>query len=218
MSKAATALSLREARELAAPLIEALRPHCERVEVAGSIRRGKQWVNDIEIVCVPRTLKVTAKKVSRPGDLFAQQVEVEETKIVRVPGFVNLVDGWQSASLSYGYQSEWHNCKAIKFGSAWDGSYCKFHLSQGTQVDLFITSPENWGYIFLIRTGSADFTKMVATRWSNTGHKGLDGQLTRAGLVLHFREEEELFEHLGMRTPHPSEREMTVDGLSKWLK
>lgn len=211
MSTAVHALSLREAREVAAPLIEALRPHCERVEVAGSIRRGKPFVNDIEIVCVPKTLKVTTPKVTKPGDLFSDQVEVEETKAMRVPGFVNTVDGWQTATMDMMPNGK-------KFGSAWDGKYCKFLLPTGTQVDLFITVPEQWGYIFMIRTGSADFTRMIATRWSATGHKGINGELTRSGLVLHFREEDELFAHLGLITPHPSEREMTAEGISKWLK
>lgn len=217
MSTAAAPLSLREAREIAAPMIDALRPHCERVEAAGSIRRGKPFVNDIEIVCVPRTVKVATPKITRPGDLFSEQVEVEEEVIMRVPGFVNLVDGWQTDSLGYGFQAQWHNCQTTKFGSAWTDRYCKFHLSNGTQVDLFVTVPEQWGYIMLIRTGSADFSKMIATRWSATGHKGINGELTRNGLVLHFREEEELFAHLGLKTPHPSEREMTADGLSKWM-
>lgn len=211
MSTAATALSLREARELVAPLINALQPHCERVEVAGSIRRGKPFVNDLEIVCVPKTLAITTPKVTKPADLFAPEEQVEETKTMRVPGFVNLVDGWQGATMDMMPNGK-------KFGSAWDGRYCKFLLPSGTQVDLFITSLEQWGYIFLIRTGSADFSRMVATRWSQTGHKGIDGELTRAGLTLHFREEDELFAHLGMSTPHPSEREMTADGLSKWVK
>lgn len=218
MSTTTHALTLREARELAKPLIEALGPHCERAEVAGSIRRDKPFVNDIEIVCVPKTVKLTAPKVIRSADLFADEEAVEETKTMRVPGFVNAVDGWQTASLDHGFQQAWSNCQTTKFGSAWDARYCKFHLPNGTQVDLFITTPEQWGYIMLIRTGSADFSKLIATRWSATGHKGINGELTRNGLVLNFREEDELFHHLGLRTPHPSEREMTADGISKWLK
>jgi hypothetical protein len=153
---------------------------------------------------------IKAPKVTKPADLFAPQVEVEETNVVRVPGFVNTVDTWQHES-----QDLMEGGKP--FGSAWDGRYVKFKLPNGTQVDLFITTLEQWGYIFLIRTGSADFSKMVASRWSQTGHKGVDGQLTRGGMVLHFREEDELFAHLGLKTPHPSEREMTADGLSKWM-
>lgn len=31
-----------------------LKPHCERIEIAGSIRRKKKFPNDIEIVCIPK--------------------------------------------------------------------------------------------------------------------------------------------------------------------
>src|SRR6266446_3745254 len=34
------------ARAKALEIAEALRPHCERIEIAGSIRRGKPWVAD----------------------------------------------------------------------------------------------------------------------------------------------------------------------------
>ena len=39
---------------LAQGLIETLRPHCERIEIAGSLRRGKPDVGDIELVCIPK--------------------------------------------------------------------------------------------------------------------------------------------------------------------
>ncbi len=42
------------ARELADQWVECLRPYCERVEIAGSVRRGKTEVHDIEIVAAPR--------------------------------------------------------------------------------------------------------------------------------------------------------------------
>jgi len=53
MSTTASPMSLRQARAVASEMIEALRPHCHRVEVAGSIRRGRDWVNDgLQVVAV----------------------------------------------------------------------------------------------------------------------------------------------------------------------
>lgn len=46
-------LDLSTARTAADDIIEALQPHCERIEVAGSIRRKKPQVGDIEIICQP---------------------------------------------------------------------------------------------------------------------------------------------------------------------
>ena len=47
-------MTLAYARDLAEALVELLRPACQRIEIAGSIRRGKARPNDIEIVAVPR--------------------------------------------------------------------------------------------------------------------------------------------------------------------
>lgn len=45
---------LSQARTIAEDVVEKLRPHCERIEIAGSIRRQKPEVGDIEIVCIPK--------------------------------------------------------------------------------------------------------------------------------------------------------------------
>jgi len=45
---------LAEARKLAEQMVERLRPACDKIEIAGSVRRGKPEVKDIEIVCLPR--------------------------------------------------------------------------------------------------------------------------------------------------------------------
>jgi len=41
------------ALDIANKVVEQLRPHCERLEIAGSIRRKKPQVKDIEIVAIP---------------------------------------------------------------------------------------------------------------------------------------------------------------------
>lgn len=42
------------ARALANEVMELLAPHCYRIEIAGSIRRGKEEISDIEIVAIPK--------------------------------------------------------------------------------------------------------------------------------------------------------------------
>ena len=48
-----TPLHLSAADKLAAKIVAALAPYCERIEIAGSIRRRRPLVNDIDIVCLP---------------------------------------------------------------------------------------------------------------------------------------------------------------------
>jgi DNA polymerase/3'-5' exonuclease PolX len=47
-------MELSRAREIAKRVLVLLRPFCERAEIAGSIRRGKPEVGDIEIVVIPK--------------------------------------------------------------------------------------------------------------------------------------------------------------------
>jgi DNA polymerase/3'-5' exonuclease PolX len=47
-------MELKEAKSIALKLISELESVCERVEIAGSIRRKNSFVNDIEIVCIPK--------------------------------------------------------------------------------------------------------------------------------------------------------------------
>jgi DNA polymerase/3'-5' exonuclease PolX len=49
-----TRIPLAEARAIANDVITQLDPHCSRIQVAGSIRRGKPTIGDIEVVCLPR--------------------------------------------------------------------------------------------------------------------------------------------------------------------
>ena len=47
---------LEEASRIAGHLVEMLSPHCDRIAVAGSIRRRRPVVNDIDLVLIPRDM------------------------------------------------------------------------------------------------------------------------------------------------------------------
>ena len=53
-------MKLLEATLIATELGNKLSPYCDRIEVAGSIRRGRAWVNDIDIVAIPHEEKILA--------------------------------------------------------------------------------------------------------------------------------------------------------------
>ncbi len=50
--------NLHLAQEIAEKLKAELEPHCERIEIAGSIRREKETIGDIEIVAIPKPYEV----------------------------------------------------------------------------------------------------------------------------------------------------------------
>jgi DNA polymerase/3'-5' exonuclease PolX len=71
-----------EARALAEKVCHQLVPYCEKIKIAGSIRRKKSQVSDIDIVCIPKTKPVK--------DLFGMISHHE-----RDPGFINVVNQWE---------------------------------------------------------------------------------------------------------------------------
>lgn len=64
-------MPLKVARKYAAAICREIEPYCYegRVEIAGSIRRGREWCNDIDIVCMPKDLqglRIRATQKARP--------------------------------------------------------------------------------------------------------------------------------------------------------
>ena len=51
-------LSLKQALPLAEKIVEALAPYCSKIEIAGSIRRKRPVVGDIDLVCLPKWQKI----------------------------------------------------------------------------------------------------------------------------------------------------------------
>ena len=135
-------LPLKQAESLARRIVAELAPGCSRIEIAGSIRRKKAEVGDIEIVCIP-VLSYDLWGGVTPNNYALESV------------LFNLV---QAGRLVPGGK---------------DGSnYKKFFIPavEGLQLDLFITSPECWPVIFAIRTGPADFSRMLVTQRSRGGY------------------------------------------------
>lgn len=69
------------AQNFAQHALEHLAPHCDRIEVAGSVRREKALVGDIEIVCIPKRVAVR--------NLFGDVVG-----LAPIPEFQAAIDVW----------------------------------------------------------------------------------------------------------------------------
>ena len=72
-------IALERAQKVAAAVVKLLSPHCQRIEVAGSIRRRSPWVNDIDIVLVPNDGWNLHREIMRLGT-----VKMSGSKIMRV--------------------------------------------------------------------------------------------------------------------------------------
>jgi DNA polymerase/3'-5' exonuclease PolX len=147
-------MKLSKAKTIAEEIKSMLTPHCERIEIAGSIRRIKSQPKDIEIVAIPKPYDV---------GLFES-------------GIALVVNRWEKVKGEL-------PCK-----------YTQRILPQGIKLDLFFATPENWGLIFALRTGSADFShEVLASRWVSLGFKSIDGMLVKDDIKYPVREEEDLF-------------------------
>ena len=162
-------MKLKQALEIAERTKDILQPHCERIEIAGSIRRKKSEVKDIEIVCIPKLYDI---------GLFAS-------------GIATIVNHWTKVKGEL-------PCK-----------YTQRILPEGIKLDLFFAEERNWGLIYAIRTGSAEYShKVLASRWVRFGFNSEDGFLKSRGRVIPVREEKDLFTLLGMSYVPPEKRNL----------
>lgn len=178
-------LSLFPARKLADKIVKVLAPACERIEIAGSIRRQKPVVGDIEIVCVPIMDVKT--------NLFNEVVSEEPLLLNRL-----LADLLSSKRI---LPPTKNGEKFKQFGVP---------AVEGLTVDLFITTPEKWGVIFAIRTGGADFSRKMVTKKQYGGYLPdslvvSEGRVYRGGIALPTPEESDFFDILGEWVP-PQDR------------
>lgn len=161
-----------EALRIATDIVEQLRPHCTRIEIAGSIRRKKPEVKDIEIVAVPRPYST--------GPLE--------------DGLASVVNQWPKVK------------GEMEYGKV---KYTQRILPEGIKLDLFFAEETNWGSIFSIRTGSANYShKVLARGWVRNGFKSEGGYLFKDGKRYEVPEEEDLFRLAGVAYVSPEERNL----------
>lgn len=149
-------MNLHEAEAVAQDLYWQLEPACERLQIAGSIRRKKGDVKDIEIVAIPIIQR--HQRLNMFGELIAEYFESEIDALVRSSG----LDDW-------GLDPELKR----------DGSKYKRlqHLNSGICCDLFLTTEAGWGGALAIRTGPGDFSKALVTLALRQNKHVADGYL-----------------------------------------
>ena len=169
-----TRIPLATATTIARDLVESMQPHCERIMIAGSIRRGAETIGDIEICALPRWRTGT--------DLFGEDYPLENT-----------LYAWAVAQEK--------ECK-ITWTKGLDprGRYWQGVLPTGVKLDLFLPVPEGWAAQTLIRTGSAEFTERVVGFAKYQGRSRFDAGVlkTLGGEVVKVNDEREVFELLGL--------------------
>ena len=162
---------LTEALQIAQRVKALLTPHCTRIEIAGSIRRNKPQVKDIELVAIAKPWQT---------GLF-------------MDGLAAAVNPWEKIR-----------------GDIENNSACKYTqrlLPEGIKLDLFLCDPVNWGYIYAIRTGPAEFNQYVLLpALKKRGYVPADGVLKWHGKIQPVREEHQLFQYACLPYYEPQNR------------
>jgi len=100
-------IELGRAEKTAEAIIQRLRPYCWDIEVAGSIRRRKEWVNDIDLVLIPRDLWNLHHEIAGLGP-----VRMSGSKIMQVELGDIQVD------IYFATEQSWATLLLIRTGSA----------------------------------------------------------------------------------------------------
>jgi DNA polymerase/3'-5' exonuclease PolX len=189
---------------VATALHAALKPSCDRIVIAGSLRRQKPDVGDIEIVAVP-TYRLFP-------DLWDELIPEENP---------SELEAALKALLDAG-TIEW-DTKVRRNGP----SYKRFIVPQlgGMPMELFLCDEEEFGYQCMIRTGDVDFTRaMMTERRLSVGLKPTNidckggAKIMRNGKMvpLMLYSEADLFAAWGLPVLPPCERnEQGVEKLRK---
>jgi len=133
-----------QAKAIADELVQRLATSCERIEIAGSLRRLRNNVGDIEILYIPKFSKYIPA-----GELL----EAETLK--------NLADSILDELLSAGIISK---RKTSLDRAVWgESNKLALHAETGIPVDFFATTENCWSNYLVCRTGPAESNMRIAS-------------------------------------------------------
>jgi DNA polymerase/3'-5' exonuclease PolX len=175
----------------------------EQLIIAGSLRRRLAYIGDIEVVAVP--------KVEHQSDGLFEGMATA----------VDRIDARMMALLDNDAVSK----RLDANGSPRWGPTLKYLTFRGARIDLFTPCAERFGWILMLRTGPAAFTRqLVVPKRDDKGRSGrtkdrrpgllpihikpVDGWLTfrTSGERIETPDEKSVFELFGMPYQEPWER------------
>jgi DNA polymerase (family 10) len=172
-------VNLREAWNLADVIKAELAPLCERIEIAGSIRRGRPEVNDIDFVILPK-----------PGQKDAIKARCEKRCAVVKDGEQNYIVRLPESGKFRGFQID-------------------IFFARPAVADLLQRKPGNFGTLFLCRTGSTahNIWLVYYAKTRGMAWHPYEGVKDAEGYVIASETEEAIFDMLGLDFVPPAVRE-----------
>lgn len=167
------------------------------VTVVGSVRRGREHVGDLEFVAPigdPRNDPLCGRMLCTMEGFVPDSIYGEQPEGVIGRAVKGLKPGFKAASV------------LIRTRTAGD-----------FPVQVYRFTPDNRGWITLMRTGPGDFGEWFLGRWKDRmgiprgdpkRQGSIDGHLVDAqGVIVPVQSEEEAFERCGLKPVHPESRD-----------
>jgi DNA polymerase/3'-5' exonuclease PolX len=177
-------VTLFQAEDIAVELLAALAPYCERRAIAGSVRRRRPEVGDIELVVIPKIARVQT-------GLFENDME----EYFPLNSFI--------------FSNPDFALRPNKNGQTAFGDKNKLLLYKGCPFDIFTATHDNWTMVYFIRTGGQENNVMIATRAQKLGYAleiygGFRSKLTNT--LFKMQSEEQIYEFLELDYVRPEDR------------
>ncbi|NQU75724.1 MAG: hypothetical protein HQ546_05360 [Planctomycetes bacterium] len=178
-----------DACAVAAELVKALRPDTARIIIAGSLRRRKDEVGDVEILYISRIATRTV-----PGELFAKE---------RGPAADQVIEQLERA----GILARRLNGKGTQtYGPK---NKLMVHCASGIPVDLFAATQGNWWNYLVCRTGGKQNNIAIcqAARGRRLTWNPYGPGFSNGSLVIPASCEREVYDIAGLPYREPWERQ-----------
>ena len=210
---------LAEALRLAEDLADELAPYCDRIEVAGSIRRRVPLIGDLELVAIPRfgdammqtNLFGAPRQLGEAENALKSYIDAEMVATGRV-------EPLKPNTRAHVPDPTWSRKGTARY-------WRLFLPRESMQLDFFLPDVDTWGVIYMQRTGSPDFARAVVMRWAQVSGGGrswkgrlhppvrageapycVDDQGKPLGPPLDTPTERSVFEAVGLRWVAPTAR------------
>jgi len=183
---------LNEAKAVAESIVELLKPKCERIVVAGSIRRRRPDVGDIEVLAIP--------SITYTNDLFGEPT----TEMNALDAYLkSLILGGPRREQVFDYRLSSNRRRTY-------GPLNKLlvHRPSGIPVDIFSTDAKNFGMALMVRTGPREWNIKFMKNFKDKGWEGhaYGGVTDGGGTELPCPEEDDVFKYLEWSWVPPESR------------
>lgn len=203
-------------------------PYCYRVEVAGSVRRQKPEVKDIEIVAHPKTYWVQ-QQASQTSMFDQDPVSLKKSELVdkclaELPNVTWMRPGFKDTHKkisTYGklvftavpdLALDMKNELSDRNNFGLDRKYWKgvtWYQDLPVNLDIFLAGADNFGVIYLIRTGPKEFNIRLINALKDRGYQLEGGQIHHgSGRTEFCPDEGHVFSLAGVSFIQPAKRDL----------